>query len=92
MKIVEVYGLLVDVPYWANYIAVDEDGTVAIYEHVPESDEIEFLVKQDSRQWSYADIISNEKDVDQHIVDNWQQSLVKIDDLKIEYIPDLEKL
>lgn len=34
-KTVEYFGLTLDVPYWANYLATDNDGELWAYQEIP---------------------------------------------------------
>lgn len=80
-----VYGIQVQIPRWAKFIAVNQDGRVGIYSLKP-------LIDSESGYWvadrqSRWDFLSIQAHFDQG--ENWMSTLCELED--IHWLPKLDK-
>lgn len=95
MRIIEIYDSVLDVDYWAKWLAVDKDGDICFYAERPKLDIDEFIIHDGSNneKWEYAYDIDGEKvETERYENDEWKNSLIPIDDSNIITIPNIEKL
>lgn len=71
-KVIKYFGLKLEVPYWTNFIAADEDGEIHAYESKPENNSY--------GQWHcYFDECAPEHILRVKFDGDWKDSLVEVE-------------